>query len=536
MSLVGECANSSVGLYSSLYLRVALMATERFTAADQADRLVTKACLKCASVIQDHHDAIVEGWKEEIDTLLVYAGLFSAVLTVFIVESYNSTQAFLPLPSPPFRPPTSSVLIHIFWFASLVSSLSAAVVGLLAKQWLHKTELGLYGTSRDTARLRQYRLDALLKWRVGTIVALLPIFLQLASALFFAGLLILLWTLHHTVAIVVTIVIGVLFGFVSVTVLAPAFSTDCAYRSPQALAIFAAVQTFWRTFCSFVTSLPDDVALRFPSFWSSPSAMKWGTYHDWAGMECVVMRTRQDELDRRAVEAAHILKLDSAFTDTVLRPCARSLPIKVAVACLQTLYKNQVRHTGLPYCDIDPQSPVKLALVLDAVERCLDSLESGGDLDISDLDVLIMDLRHLRQLTMPWALVARIRETHLRVMIRLLRWCMSQSDRDREKRAHMLLSRLVCVQHPYGGTTREVTHTLESFCETLASRGEDYNHLFLAHRVLIGFLIHASTCPGLVNDGDREFVRQRLQCAFRALERDLQYLRRKVGPKSLYLS
>ena len=74
-----------------------------------------------------------------------------------------------------------------------------------------------------------------------------------------------------------------------------------------------------------------------------------------------------------------------------------------------------------------------------------------------------------------------------------------------------------------------MTHALESFCETLASRGEDYNHVFLAHRVLVGFLIHASTCSGLVNDGDREYVRQRLQCAFRALERDLQDLRWKAG-------
>ncbi|KAI0323690.1 hypothetical protein GY45DRAFT_1212321, partial [Cubamyces sp. BRFM 1775] len=38
------------------------------------------------------HDSSMERWKSELDTLLVYAGLFSAVLTAFNVESYRLLQ------------------------------------------------------------------------------------------------------------------------------------------------------------------------------------------------------------------------------------------------------------------------------------------------------------------------------------------------------------------------------------------------------------------------------------------------------------
>ncbi|KAI0640222.1 hypothetical protein C8Q77DRAFT_119620 [Trametes polyzona] len=197
------------------------------------------------------------------DTLLTYAGLFSAVLTAFNVESYSllkadhadttnallaqmaaqmnsfalnptfmkATQPYTPLPPPStFRAATSVVWINIFWFSSLICSLSAAFIGMMVKQWFHENEHGLSGTSRDAARLRQHRYDSLIKWRVGTIVAILPVLLQLASALFLAGLLTLLWSLHHVVAVVVAVLVSDLLVFTLVTMVTPTFSPDCVYK------------------------------------------------------------------------------------------------------------------------------------------------------------------------------------------------------------------------------------------------------------------------------------------------------------------
>ncbi|RPD61466.1 hypothetical protein L227DRAFT_465293, partial [Lentinus tigrinus ALCF2SS1-6] len=162
---------------------------------------------KLAKPVKTYHDELIARWKDEMETLLVYAGLFSAVLTAFNVQSYqllqpspndpvvaalqqlsmqlnsfslnppflNSTHPVQSSQTPaPFYAPTSAVWINALWFSSLVCSLASASIGLIVKQWLHNLGMGLFGTSRESARLRQYRLNALLKWRVGTIILVLP--------------------------------------------------------------------------------------------------------------------------------------------------------------------------------------------------------------------------------------------------------------------------------------------------------------------------------------------------------------------------
>ncbi|KAI0760538.1 hypothetical protein C8Q74DRAFT_1166737, partial [Fomes fomentarius] len=155
----------------------------------------------------NYYDQLVGRWKDEIDTLLVYAGLFSAVLTAFNVQSYqllqpapadpildalqqisaqlNSFSVAPPFinstriggakaPQPLFHAPQSAVWINTLWFSSLVCSLASASIALTVKQWLHEATVGLRGTSRESARLRQHRLNGLLRWRVGSIILALP--------------------------------------------------------------------------------------------------------------------------------------------------------------------------------------------------------------------------------------------------------------------------------------------------------------------------------------------------------------------------
>ena len=59
----------------------------------------------------------------------------------------------------------------------------------MVKQWLHELSIGVSGsgTSRESARVRQFRLNSLRRWRVGGIVIIIPILLQLALFLFLAS-------------------------------------------------------------------------------------------------------------------------------------------------------------------------------------------------------------------------------------------------------------------------------------------------------------------------------------------------------------
>ncbi|RDX49714.1 hypothetical protein OH76DRAFT_1455771 [Lentinus brumalis] len=161
-----------------------------------------------ADIVKKSSDEMIERWNKEIDTLLVYAGLFSAILTAFNVQSYplltpappdpvlmalqqissqltsfsvtssfiNATHpTILDLQAPAAPPPERwAVWLNALWFASLICSLSAASVGIMVKQWLNQYSSGLSGSSRQIARLRQHRLNALEKWCVGGIVAILP--------------------------------------------------------------------------------------------------------------------------------------------------------------------------------------------------------------------------------------------------------------------------------------------------------------------------------------------------------------------------
>ncbi len=137
----------------------------------------------------------------------------------------------------PFQAPASAVWLNSLWFSSLVFSFAAALLALFVKQWIYEAMVA--GTSRESARLRQYRYNGLLKWRVGTVVVVLPILLQLASVLFLAGLVVLLWTLHNTVAAITSFLVALVFTFVIGFTLLPVFKSDCSYRSPASFAIYA---------------------------------------------------------------------------------------------------------------------------------------------------------------------------------------------------------------------------------------------------------------------------------------------------------
>ncbi|KAL1945549.1 hypothetical protein VTO73DRAFT_2400 [Trametes versicolor] len=250
-----------------------------------------EAWSKAAGMVQTYSDEMIKRWKEEIDTYLVFAGLFSVVLTTFNVQSYLLLQPATPDPSiavlqqissqlasfsihPPFvnstqpssttranastAPPVPrwAVWLNALWFSGLILSLSSASVGIMVKQWLNEYSSGVSGTSRPVARVRQYRLNNIRTWRVEDIIGAIPILLQLALALFLSGMLILLWTLHDTVAAIASTLVGLLAVFTVVTTLLPLINHECSYLTPQIRAVNASWQPkrvlYWT--CSYIST------------------------------------------------------------------------------------------------------------------------------------------------------------------------------------------------------------------------------------------------------------------------------------------
>lgn len=147
-----------------------------------------------------------------------------------------------PLPSSQFHPSSLLVAVNVLWFASLLFSLFAALVGILAKQWIHvysKWDEGPSDQAETKLRLRDLYQQGLVDYHVPEIIGLLPVFLQIALLLFIVGLTAFLWKLQVVVAGIVTSMSAVGVILAVYTIIRPIFDRRCMYKTP--LVIFAAV-------------------------------------------------------------------------------------------------------------------------------------------------------------------------------------------------------------------------------------------------------------------------------------------------------
>ncbi|EJD48824.1 hypothetical protein AURDEDRAFT_60393, partial [Auricularia subglabra TFB-10046 SS5] len=146
----------------------------------------------------------------------------------------------------------SASRINIYWFLSLTLSLSAALVGILAKQWIREYQRDSGRTPPEALGIRQLKHDGRERWRVAEIVSSVPILLQTSLALFLIGIVELLWRLNKHVAIPVSCVVLLLGLFYTSATVLPAAqfvywyftprssAPQCPYKSPAAWFILRA--------------------------------------------------------------------------------------------------------------------------------------------------------------------------------------------------------------------------------------------------------------------------------------------------------
>ena len=143
--------------------------------------------------------------------------------------SLNST---VPPPSAePFQASVLDIRVNILWFASLLFSLITASFGILVKQWLREFLAADNPSPLARLRVRHLRYPQLVQWKVFEIAAVLPLLLQLALALFFAGLCYFTASVHPSVEhTTLPLVLGWAFCFCSVIAF-PLFFPGCPYRT-----------------------------------------------------------------------------------------------------------------------------------------------------------------------------------------------------------------------------------------------------------------------------------------------------------------
>ncbi|ESK85796.1 hypothetical protein Moror_2409 [Moniliophthora roreri MCA 2997] len=272
-----------------------------------------------------HDEDMVKGWRDDIDTLLVFAGLFSAVVTAFAIESYqwldedpadttialltqlisvqvNGSQSLSSEPTQ-FKPDASSIRINVFWFLSLILSLASALFSLLCKQWVREHQRDTTTrTPGEALALRQLRRDSFEKWGVSSFLSALPLLLEVALLFFFVGVLDLLWNRHRVPFVICFVVVSLSVGLYFLTTLLPTLAVPrnqkddirnghfnrlsyqfiCPYKSPQAWLVYRLSSTFIRPPLK-IPAINDFLRQKVRGLWDhvvSP-ASDWSSFDLW---------------------------------------------------------------------------------------------------------------------------------------------------------------------------------------------------------------------------------------------------------------
>ena len=208
-------------------------------------------------------------WEfDRVDGFTHQAGLFSAALTAFIIDRSQNIQqtpaqqsvffqqqsvallnqisqqlsslgaqasasSDLSLPVPTVTPSSSDVCVNIFWFSSLVFSLSAALLATLVQRWAreHMHIFQRYSHPLKIARIRQYLHEGVEGWHMPAIAEAVPGLVHISLFLFLIGL---ADFLLHTYAIVgrfTVFSISLCAALYIISTVAPVISPECPYRT-----------------------------------------------------------------------------------------------------------------------------------------------------------------------------------------------------------------------------------------------------------------------------------------------------------------
>ncbi|KAL1724987.1 hypothetical protein EV714DRAFT_222168 [Schizophyllum commune] len=202
--------------------------------------------------------AMLQRFRDHLDVDLVFAGLFSAVLTTFVAQTsqtpsdtgdttiallleiiaiqrawadnprVNDVASFsLPPPSP-----SPSPWINRCWFLSLIFSLLAAFGAVVVRQWLQEYESDITGPPKRRALVRHYRRVGLENYKVHLIVPILPMLLHVSLLLFFIGLTLYVRQSDRSMSNGIIALTAMIYLVYLGTNLMPVFRPQCPYRSP----------------------------------------------------------------------------------------------------------------------------------------------------------------------------------------------------------------------------------------------------------------------------------------------------------------
>ncbi|KAG8953108.1 hypothetical protein FRC04_003055 [Tulasnella sp. 424] len=216
-----------------------------------------------------HYDDLADRTDKEmskklngnLDVLLIFAGLFSAVNTTFIsltmpnlspdpsaetnallrlIASRDSINGTIPQTniSADFSPQPAAIAANCLLYVSLCCSLLAAVGAMLGKEWLQSLDrTGQRGSLEEQGRIRQQKFSGVQQWHLEGTIVFLPNLLLLSVMFFFAGLSLFLIPINNVVAGTVIAFFALGATLAGATIVVGAISSSCPYQSAPSRAL-----------------------------------------------------------------------------------------------------------------------------------------------------------------------------------------------------------------------------------------------------------------------------------------------------------
>ncbi|KAJ7056100.1 hypothetical protein C8F01DRAFT_993428, partial [Mycena amicta] len=228
---------------------------------------------------EKYDKSLVESWRSNMDGMLIFAGLFSASLTAFIIESYKTLVAdsgdstvqllsqislqlaassngtvFTAPATAPFKPSTSALVCNALWFISLGLSLACALVATLLEQWarefLHRADMRSAPVVR--ARMYSFLYYGMRRFGMHTVVDVIPSLLHASLIFFFAGLVAFLLPVNKIIAEIVAAILAVFICVYIILTVLPIIKADSPYRTPLSNALWDVLRGSIHRFLRFL--------------------------------------------------------------------------------------------------------------------------------------------------------------------------------------------------------------------------------------------------------------------------------------------
>jgi len=405
----------------------------------------SQAWAKCAEEVWRREEATVQMWKDQISTLLTFAGLFSAALTAFNVQYYvyllpqtpevsiqlltaihgqlsiltaNAGETGLTQTTSKVisdsescavqSVPKHALTVNTLWFSALVFSLSAASLAISASEWLlHHTDRSA-SMSRQSVRVWYFRRRGIEKWHVPFIISILPVLLQISLALFLVGLIELLWSVDTTIGAVIASLVITLLAAQIFTTFIPASAPDCPFKTSPALWWYTMLQLFkmllspverqFDNWCQTISQ--SDI---FSSHEGINNRISRGTYailsfwrdrlrhhpklSNWREFDNHFVAAR---MERSKDDLAMLLQADAALIDDdilakIVRPCFHGSDSDAAFSAFKQIIQRRVP------VDVDDDGPGSLNLMVSQLSSSVRDSQLFSALGEVALDMVLKE-------------------------------------------------------------------------------------------------------------------------------------------------